>query len=279
MLLVDVSDGDRLAVFFNAGDPTKPTVLLIHGLGGSAESEYVRFAARSLLAAGFPVARVDLRGAGTSGDYSGGMYHGGRTEDLAAVVAALGTPVAVVGFSLGGNMTVKLLGEGTGGVVAAVAVSAPLDLGASSEHLHRMAGGVYERFIMRKLRSESLRPNARYTPEERAGIMAAKTLRDFDDAVTGPRHGWADAQEYYEVNSGLQFLPQVEVPLLMLHSRDDPMVPLGPYESVDWQALPTTELVVTEQGGHLGFHGPQSSRYYVDVAVPFLTEVAGSRTG
>lgn len=272
-MLVEVSDGDRLAVFCNEGDPGKPMVVLLHGLGGSAESEYVRVAARDLLAAGFPVARVDLRGAGESGDYSGGMYHGGKTEDVACVIEALDRPVAVMGFSLGGNMTVKLLGERTPGVVAGVAVSAPLDLGASQEHLHAMAGGVYERFIMRKLRKEALRPNARYTPEERQGVLRARRLREFDDVVTGPRHGWRDAQEYYDVNSGAQFLPYVEVPLLLLHSRDDPMVPFAPYAAIDWDSLPTTTLVLTDQGGHLGFHGRGAVRYYIELAVPFLNAV------
>lgn len=276
MKLVEVSDADRLAVFCNDGEPGRPTVVLVHGLGGSAESEYMRVAARGLLDAGFGVARVDLRGAGTSGEYSGGMYHGGRTEDLAAVVASFDGPVALMGFSLGGNMVVKFLGERSQAVVAAVAVSAPLDLGASSEHLHQMAGGMYERFIMRKLRREALRAGARYTPEERQGILAARRLREFDDAVTGPRHGWRDAQEYYDVNSSLDYLPAVDVPLLLLHSKDDPMVPFEPYESVDWGGLPTTTLVLTEHGGHLGFHGRGAMRYYVDLAVRFLAGTSQS---
>lgn len=270
-LLVPVSGGDRLAVFRNAGDPTRPTVLIVHGLGGSAESDYVRHTAAGLIAAGFPVARVDLRGAGESGRYSTGMYHGGKTEDLAAVVAALGGPVAVMGFSLGGNATIKLLGEHTEGVVAGIAVSAPLDLAVGVEHLHHMAGGLYERFLVRKLRAESLRPGARYTPEERAAILAAGDLVQFDNAITAPRHGWRDAAQYYEVNSSGRYLHEVEVPLLLLHARDDPMVPLGPYEAVDWTTLPTTTLILTDHGGHVGFHGRSGPPYYVSVAVEFLS--------
>lgn len=267
--LVPVSGEDRLSVARHPGRPDLPTVLIVHGLGGSAESDYVRSAARGLIDAGFPVARVDLRGAGASGPYCAGMYHGGRTEDIAAVVAALDGPVAVLGFSLGGNATIKLLGERTPGVVAGMSVSAPLDLAVGAEHLHHMAGGFYEKFLLRRLRVESLRPGARYTPEERAAIRGARRIVEFDNAVTGPRHGWRDAAEYYEVNSSIRFLTAVEVPLLVLHSRDDPMVPLGPYESVDWDCLPTTQLILTDHGGHVGFHG-RVGPYYVDVAVEFF---------
>ncbi|MEZ5184506.1 MAG: alpha/beta fold hydrolase [Candidatus Nanopelagicales bacterium] len=273
MVLVDLPDdtGDRLAVHLHEGLPDRPLVLLIHGLGGTVDSDYIRFTARGLLAEGFPVARLDLRGAGVSGEYSSANYHAGRTEDVRAVIETLGRPTAVVGFSLGGNATIKLLGERTAGVVAGVAVSAPLDLAVGSEHLHHMAGGLYEKYLLRRLRSESLRPAARYTPEERAAILAARTIVDFDNAITAPRNGWRDAAEYYYVNSSIRFLDQVQAPLLVIHAADDPMIPLGPYQSVDWDALPTTELVLTEHGGHVGFHGRDAVPWYVGAVVRFLS--------
>ncbi len=273
------ASGDRLAVLIHETGSAQPVVMLVHGLGGSAESDYVRLLTAGLLEAGFPVARVDLRGAGASGQYSSGMYHGGKTGDLAAVVASLDRPTAVVGFSLGGNATIKLLGEQTPGVVAGVAVSAPLDLAVGVEHLHHMAGGAYERFLLRKLRKEALRPGARYTPEERAGILAARSMVEFDNAVTAPRHGWRDAAQYYDVNSSIRYLDTVEVPLLVLHAKDDPMVPWGPYEAVDWKSLPTTELVATEHGGHVGFHGRGPAPWYVQVSVEFLQRVGLSESG
>lgn len=278
MRLVDLGDGDRLAVFTHDGDPDKPTVVLVHGLGGSAESDYVRWSAQGLLEAGFPVARVDLRGAGVSGDYSVGMYHGGKTGDLRAVLEDLATPAAVMGFSLGGNAAIKLLGEHPPGVVAGVAVSAPLDLAVGAEHLHHRAGGWYEKFLVHRLKEEVLRPGARYTPEERQAVVAARTIVDFDSAITAPRHGWRDAAEYYAVNSSIRYLPRVDVPLLVLHAKDDPMVPVGPYEAVDWDALPHVELVLTEHGGHVGFHGREPRPWYVAAAVGFLQQVVRRRT-
>lgn len=276
-ILVDLDDGsgDRLSVLLHESDrdSDKPTVAIIHGLGGSSDSLYVRQTAKGLLAAGFPVARVDLRGSGQSGDHSTGMYHGGRTADIARVVTVLDRPVAVVGFSLGGNVTIKLLGERTPGVVAGAAISAPLDLGVSAEHVHHMARGFYERFLLRKLRAECLRPAARYTPEERAAILGAKTLVEFDDWVTAPRNGWRDAAEYYEVNSSAQYLRTVDQPLLVIHAEDDPMVPIGPYRSIDWAGLPTTELMLTRHGGHVGFYGKDPLPWFVPQVADFLARI------
>lgn len=271
LVLVPMPDGtgDRLALLLHEARPDLPLVLVIHGLGGSAESDYVRLLTAGLLGAGFGVGRLDLRGAGT-GEYAAGMYHGGKTEDVRVVIEALDRPVAVVGFSLGGNLAIKLLGEHTPGVVAGVAVSAPLDLAVSVEHLHHRAGGFYEKFLVRSLRREALRAGARYTPEERVALMAAKNMVDFDNALTAPRHGWRDAAEYYEVNSSIHYLPKIEVPLLVIHSEDDPMVPLGPYRSVDWSALPTTRLILTTRGGHVGFHARGDVPFYVPAAVQFL---------
>jgi hypothetical protein len=159
--------------------------------------------------------------------------------------------------------------------VAGVAVSAPLDLAVSVEHLHHMAGGLYEKFLVHRLRKEALRRGARYTPEERVGITKARGLVEFDNALTAPRHGWRDAAEYYAVNSSIDYLDKVTVPLLLIHAKDDPMVPFGPYMSVDWDALPTTRLILTDHGGHVGFHSRGSAPYYVGVAVDFLQEGRG----
>jgi predicted alpha/beta-fold hydrolase len=184
-----------------------------------------------------------------------------------------------VGFSLGANATIKLLGERSAGVVAGVAVSAPLDLAVGAEHLHHMAGGMYERFLVRRLRAEALRPAARYTPEERSAILAAKTIVDFDNVITAPRNGWRDAAHYYAVNSAIRYLDSVRVPLLVIHAQDDPMIPLSPYRAVDWNALPTTQLILTQRGGHVGFHGRDANPWYVQAVGEFLSSIASPDQG
>jgi len=293
-VLVDMHDGsgDRLVASVHRsyaarmGEPADQTrtdagpvlVVLIHGLGGSAESEYIRATARGLLRCGFNVARVDLRGAGHSGNHSRGLYHAGRTDDIRDLLRQLvvlpeaqspqGEPrVAVAGFSLGGNAVLKLLGEPLQGlpVVSGVAVSAPLDLAVGSEHLHHMMFGLYERFVMNGLREDVARPGPEsgLSDDEREVISTAKTVVEFDDAITAPRNGWRDAAEYYAVNSSGQYLPRIRVPVLVVHSLDDPMIPAGPYRSVDWDDVESHGFVrraFTAHGGHVGFH--QRGRVY-----------------
>ena len=296
VILVPADDdtGDRLVVTIHRlPGASRGLVLLVHGLGGSAESVYIRASAAGLLRAGFNVARVDLRCAGLSKQTSHHTYHAGKTEDLRAVLrvlarrpeaAADGSPpaLAVMGFSLGGAMTLKLLGEPLEGlpVVAGVAVSAPLDLVVGSRHLSASTFGLYERAVVRGLRDDALSPapdgRRRLSEEEHAAVLRARSLPAFDDALTAPRHGWRDAQEYYAVNSAVQFLPLITVPTLIIHALDDPMIPAAPYLAVDWEALERhgpVRRAITVHGGHVGFHERGNPMpWYVGRAVAFLSE-------
>jgi predicted alpha/beta-fold hydrolase len=182
-----------------------------------------------------------------------------------------------VGFSLGGNVTLKLLGEGVDDlqVRAAVAVSAPLDLAAGSEYLHHVAFGVYERAMVRGLRADVARFAATMSAGEREAIAAARRIEEFDDAFTARQNGWRDAAEYYAVNSSAQYLPHIDVPTLLVHALDDPVVPSGPYRSIDWEGLERRGFVsraITAHGGHVGFH-QRGGRppFYVEQVVRFLT--------
>lgn len=287
--LVDLPDGDRLAIAIN--EPAvrltgQPTVLLIHGLGGSVESYYIRATALGLLRAGYVVARVDLRGSGASAEHCRFLYHGGRTEDLRAVIGALPAPdgVALVGFSLGGNALLKLLGEGPGTagidglpVRGGIAVSAPLDLATSCNHLQEMAFGVYGKFLLGRLRADTSHPALDLTDEDRRAIAAARSLTDFDSAITARKNGWADAGEYYRVNSSGQFLPGIRVPTLVIHAVDDPMIPIANYEAIDWEGLAASTPVrraITAHGGHVGFHEHGADLpWYVGRVVRHLREV------
>ena len=194
-----------------------------------------------LLRAGYPVARVDLRGVGDSSEHCQMLYHGGRSEDLRTVLGNLAQQpdvdgVALVGFSLGGNVTLKLLGEPLDGlpIRAGVAVSAPVDLSVGNEHLRRRMFGLYEKFLVHRLKVDSGNSGLALTDDERAAIAQVSTLTEFDDLITAKHNGWRDAAEYYAVNSSAQFLPSITVPTLVVHGLDDPMIPAGPYHAIDW---------------------------------------------
>jgi uncharacterized protein len=289
-LLVGMTDGSGDALALRIHRPRisprtdRPLVLVVHGLGGSIDSTYVRATTLGLLRAGYPVARVDLRGVGDSSPHCRMLYHGGRSGDLRTVLGVLAQQpgaegVALVGFSLGGNVTLKLLGEPLEGlpVRGGVAVSSPIDLGVGNEHLSRRMFGLYQRFLVGKLKSDSSHSGLALTDEERAAIARVRTLTEFDDLITAKHNGWRDAAEYYAVNSSAQFLPRITVPTLVVHALDDPMIPAGPYHAVDWGQLEAGTPVrraITRTGGHVGFHERGADLpWYVGRTVAFLDAV------
>lgn len=301
-LLVPMNDGsgDQLHVWLHrsrmvpADGARGGLVVLIHGLGGSAESSYIRASTYGLLKAGYNVARVDLRGTGLSAPTCSLLYHAGRTEDLRAIVGKLkheeeaqdnttGTPrIAVVGFSLGGAMTLKLMGEPYEDLplFAGIAVSAPLDLVAGSVYLRRAGFGTYEKSLVFNLKRQALKrgpdQTLRVSDAEHRQLKKARTLAAFDDVITAPRNGWRDSAEYYSVNSPHQFLSEIDIPTLVVYSLDDPMIPSLPYRVVDWKALQDKGFVrrtITTQGGHVGFHErSQALPWFVGQTLDFLKE-------
>jgi uncharacterized protein len=165
-----------------------------------------------------------------------------------------------VGVSLGGNVLLKRLGESaaTGGrrIRAAAAISVPFDLEAGARHISRGFARVYDRSFLRSLRRKAIAKLARY-PDlfDRDKLARAKTVYDFDDAVTGPVHGFASAHDYYERSSSLRYLPDIRVPTLLLSSVDDPFLPPRVLERARRAAAANPALTVEfhEAGGHVGF--------------------------
>jgi uncharacterized protein len=258
--------GDRLLAALNLpeGDaaPTRPLVVLIHGLGGCETSFYLLNTAVHLLALGFPVLRLNLRGAGPSRSYCRLHYHAGRSEDFVEALAGLphaltGRGIVAVGFSLGANMLLKYLGErGTDSAVrAAAAVSTPLDLAATSREMARRRNALYQRYLLREMRREALAPGAWVNARERAAIRAARSIWDFDEHFSAPRNGFAGAEDFYAANASLRFLDGISMPTLVIHALDDPWIPAAAYRDYDWQRNPNLVPLLAEQGGHVGFHG------------------------
>ncbi len=276
--------GDQLAGLMQ-GDPegADPLVVLIHGLGGCEESDYLRTSATLLRERGNAVLRLNLRGAGASRPTCGLQYHAGRTADLADVVAALTgahgvSSVFLVGFSLGGNMLLKFLAEyGTAfPVVGAASVSAPLDLEAACARILQARNRVYHRSLLRRMRDEALAAGARLSADERRAVSEAQTILQFDADFVAPRNGYASAQEYYEENTSRRFLGSIAVPTLVVHALDDPWIPAESYRAVDWTSHPHLRPLLSGGGGHVGFHGAGTKVPWHDRCIDtFLDEIAG----
>lgn len=274
-LLLAMPDGDLLAARLDrpATDSGAPLIVLTHGLAGSESSRHGVATARYLVGEGWPVLRLNLRGAAPSRATSGGRYHAGKTEDLVAALRGLPAElvshgIVLIGNSLGGNLVLKFVGEGGHGlpVHAAVAVSTPIDLAASCARLMAPRNFVYHRYMLNEMKREALAPSAALTAAERAAIAGARNLYEFDDRFVAPHFGYRGAQDYYESNAAKNFLVGASLPTLILHALDDPWVPAESYTAIDWSNLPMIETALTQGGGHMGFHGVGSPTPWHDRA-------------
>ncbi len=260
--------GDVLLATLNrpAGLSPRPLVMLIHGLTGHADSGYMLATALYLLGRGHPVLRLNLRGAGVSRPRCSQQYHAGRSDDVRMVIGRMDGRLAanglmLVGYSLGGNLLLKYLGEQgrRAPLLGAMSVSAPIDLAAAQRCLMRRRNRRYHDHLLARMKAEIAASGSAITDRERALLPGIATVFDFDDRLVGPRNGFAGAADYYARCSALPLLREIRVPTLLIHARNDPWIPAGAYIDVDWPANPRLLPLLPRGGGHVGFHGLGSS--------------------
>ena len=271
--------GDRLAadLYLPEGGSRngRPTVVLLHGLGGDARSGYMRSCAADLLEAGLKVVAFNFRGAGRSREACNEHMHPGRTGDVRALLSHLGDEtghdlfsagVILCGFSLGGSILLKSLATADAGVLegvrAAVAVSAPLDLAACSRALGRLPNKPYELYLLKKMRDHVLGGPADLSGETTATLKSAGSVWEFDATFTAPRRGFDSVEAYYHEDSADWRLGRIDVPTLLLIADDDPFVPTEDYDRVDWSAYPKLTCRRTQTGGHCGFFCEDGPLYH-----------------
>ncbi len=254
--------------------PGRPLAILVHGLTGSEESLYILSQARLLLENGFRVLRLNLRGAGPSRAVCAGQYYAGRSQDFRALLALLPEDltkdgIVAVGYSLGGAMLLKYLGEeGSAAPLAAAAVvSAPIDLSAVCQNMMRPRNYIYHRYLLRQMKGEATGQGADLSAKERAAILGCSTIWQYDDVFIAARHGFAGAEDYYERCKPVRFMPGIRVPTLVIAGLDDPWIPGWLYEGYDWANSKSMRPLLTRHGGHVGFHGVGSAQPWSDQAV------------
>ena len=262
-LWFDMPGGDRLTgvLHGNSSMQSRPLAVVVHGLAGGEDSHYVVATAAHLQECGFPVLRLSLRGAGPARETCADGYHAGRTEDFALVLDALRSlapaGVVAVGYSLGGNMLLKHLGECGSDIElrAAVAISAPIDLAAASKRFLQPRNALYQRWLLTHMKRDALTSKLRLDAPERAAIEAVRTVYEFDDRFVAPRHGFVDAEDYYRRCSAQRFVAGIAVPTLLLHAANDPWIPAEAFVEMRGRAGTHVTVEVTRGGGHVGFHG------------------------
>ncbi len=271
-----MSGGDTLLATLNLprAGTDKPLATLIHGLTGSADSNYVLDSAAHLLSLGYKVLRLNLRGAGPSRPLCKGQYYAGRSQDLREVLRLLpqelkSDGLIAIGYSLGGAMLLKYLGEegGSAAFKAAATVSAPIDLSVTCAWMQRPRNLVYHSYILGNMKREATAPGAMLTDAERAAILKSRSVWEYDEHFIGPRHGFAGAEDYYERNKPLSFLPGIRVPTLMIAAADDPWIPVSTYRGFDWQSNPALTPLLPNGGGHVGFYAAGDNVAWSDRAI------------
>lgn len=253
--------------------PGRPLAILIHGLTGAEGSTYILSAARALLDRGHRVFRLNLRGAGPSRTTCGGQYYAGRSQDFRLLLALLPNELTAdgmvaVGYSLGGAMLLKYLGEEGGAtpLKAAVSVCAPIDLSSTCRRMMQPRNRPYHAFILSQMKVEATGEGAAISIRERAAILEAKSIWHYDDVFIGPRHGFDGAEDYYERCRPTRFMPSIRIPTLLLASGDDPWIPAALYRNYDWAKSPALMPLLPNGGGHVGFYGADG-RIWSDFAM------------
>jgi predicted alpha/beta-fold hydrolase len=239
------------------------TVLIVHGLEGSSDSQYMLGVAAKGLAAGMNVIRMNQRNCGGTDVFSPTLYHSGRSQDVAAVAQNLIDQdhilrLALVGFSMGGNLVLKLAGEWGKSrpqqLVAVATVCPAVDLAASADALHLPGNRVYELYFIWKLRRRFL-DKARLFPGkfDTTRLRHISSLRDFDDKITAYYSGFAGAADYYARAAAAKVVDHVAVPTLVLHAANDPFIRILPETRRKILSNPNITFVETADGGHCSF--------------------------
>jgi predicted alpha/beta-fold hydrolase len=246
-----------------------PTLIVLHGLNGSSDAHYMRGIAAKAFARDMNVVRLNQRNCGGTEHLSAGLFHSGLTADVRYVVEELievdALPaIGVAGYSLGGNLALKLAGEygdAAPAALEAVAVVSPIiEIGECVRALEEPGNRWYQWNFVRDLkrrmrRKEQVRPG-RF---DLAKLAPIRTVRDFDEAYTAPYFGFTDAADYYHRASAMRLVDRIAVPALIITAEDDPFVPVAPFRDPKIAGNPHITVLACAHGGHCGFVGPATA--------------------
>lgn len=278
--LFEVAPGVRVLAHcrWQADASACPTIVAWHGIEGSTASNYMQATAEKGFRAGFNIVRVNFRNCGGTEHLTSTIYHGGLSADLAAVVKELLeqdqlSRVFLVGFSLGGNLVLKLAGEYGDNppqeILGICAVSPSIDLSASAGMILKRSNWIYHQDFVRRLKNR-IRTNHKLYPEQYdlAGLDEVRTLKEFDDRFTSRAHGFNGADDYYYRSSSLRVIDRIRIPTLIIHAKDDPFIPFAPLLDPAVTGNPYILLLGPEQGGHVAFIAAQkeadSDRFWAE---------------
>ena len=269
-----------------------PTIVLWHGMEGSTSSVYMLAVSQKAFRLGFNVLRVNMRNCGGTENLTPTLYHGGLSGDLRAIVGELIERdelrrLFLIGYSLGGNLVLKLAGEYADQpppeVLGICAVSPSVDLSASTESINRRSNWIYHQDFLRRLRKR-VYVKKRLYPDlyDLSEINSVRTIKDFDERFTARAHGFSSADDYYQKSSSIRVIDQIRIPTLIIHAEDDPFIPFAPLKHPSVTGNPYILLVATARGGHIAFVSAQSDgedRFWAENRVVEFCRLANETFG
>ncbi len=291
---VDAADGSRVLCHCHWQPETRRadclTVVLVHGLEGSSDSQYIQGIAARAWEAGFNVVRMNMRNCNDTDELSPTLYHSGFSGDVGAVVLHFARrfalqQVALVGYSMGGNLVLKLAGEwGDRPPLRAVAtVCAVIDLAPGSDALHEPVNRGYEWRFLRGLMRRYHRKAALFPDRyQTSGIGPVRSLREFDDKIVARYCGFRDADDYYYRMASARVVDRIAVPTLIIHAQDDPFIRILPETRARLLANPHIRFVETRHGGHCAFLSREAGNeiHWAEATlIRYLQSVTGGSDG
>ena len=268
---------------------TRPTILALHGLNGSSNAHYMKGIAAKAFARGMNVVRLNQRNCGDTEHLSAGLFHSGLTHDAAYVIAELTavdglTSIAIAGYSLGGNLALKLAAEygdaAPPELRAVAAVSPIIEIGECVKALERPGNQLYQWNFVKDLKRR-MRRKDRFWPGrfDLSGLDRIKTVREFDEVYTAPHFGFNGADDYYYRASAMRIIERIRIPALVITAEDDPFVPPAPFRDPKISSNPCIDVDLCAHGGHCGFVGPPSGEDDGYWAETRIVDFVARRTG
>lgn len=290
--LFEVEPGSRVLARcrWQANRPAHATLVVWHGMEGSTESAYMVTTAEKAYHAGFNVVRVNIRNCGGTDHLTSSLYHAGLTHDLRAIIDELVridglSTIVIAGFSLGGNLALKLAGEywdkPPAEVKAICAVSPSIDLRASTALMARRRNWIYQQSFLRRLKMR-IKKKAELFPDryEVSNLRQIRSVEQFDNRYVAPAFGFADANDYYAKASAFPFIARIRIPTLIIHAQDDPFIPFAPLLDPAVTANPYVMVEAPRQGGHVAFlakENPHEDRFWAENRLIDFCRIATER--
>lgn len=278
---LNTPDGDFLELAWaEKKTPHAPIAIVLHGLEGNINSFYAKGMLHALSKAGFNSVLMHFRNCSRAPNKLARAYHSGETSDLQFLIETLrqryaNTPLFAVGFSLGGNVLAKYLGEqqNHSGLSGAAVISAPYHLSSSCQVIRKSCYGLYQKYLLDRMKKSFLRKLTTIQPVlqlNKETLNGFTDLWQFDNQITAPLHGFKDAEDYYQKASAQPYLKRITTPTLLIHAKDDPMLSQETIPNAQ-QISQSVTLAVSEQGGHVGFisgNNPFKPEFWLEKVVP-----------